>query len=112
VRICDLVLGLPFSQALLANHQAYLVAKPTHMGPDVESLAYSLHLATTYNHETRGGVQSPRVWIFDVVLTVQVPERPALLHNLLSNLHTKVTKHAALPSKLSHIKPGRMLGRE
>jgi hypothetical protein len=60
VRICDLVLGLPFSQALLANHQAYLVAKPTHVGPDVESLAYSLHLATAYNHETGGGGAKPQ----------------------------------------------------
>jgi hypothetical protein len=77
----------------------YLVAKSFHVGADVDELAYSLHRPTACGWQARrlcyltgvvlshrsavsGGpfprVRSPRVWIFDVVLTVWLPVRPNL----------------------------------
>jgi hypothetical protein len=78
----------------------YLIVKPSHMGADVDGLACSLHRPTAGGWQTRGlcclrgvvlshhwavgsgpflGVRRPRVWIFDVVLTVRVPVRPNLI---------------------------------
>jgi hypothetical protein len=69
----------------------YLVSRPSHVGADVDGLAYSLHYPTACGSPTRGlccligvvlsrrsivgggpfpTVRSPWVWIFDVVLTV------------------------------------------
>jgi hypothetical protein len=79
--------------------QLYLAAKPSHMGDDVDWLACSLHCPTVCGHQTRGqsflsdatmshhitvgngaflGGVKPRVWIFDVVLTIWVPVSPNL----------------------------------
>jgi hypothetical protein len=78
----------------------YLVAKPSHVGVDVDGLACSLHHPTACGWQTRGmccligvvlshpsamgsgpfpGMRSPQVWIFDVVLTVRVPVRLNLI---------------------------------
>jgi hypothetical protein len=35
-------------------HQLYLATKPSHMGVDVDGLAYPLHHPRTYNHQSRG----------------------------------------------------------
>jgi hypothetical protein len=71
--------------------QLYLAAKSSHMGVDVDGLACPLHCPTVCDCQTRGqsflsgaalshyvamgggaflGIRNPRVWIFDVVLTV------------------------------------------
>jgi hypothetical protein len=39
---------------ILAWHRLYLAAKPSHVGADMDGLAYPLHHPTTYNHQTRG----------------------------------------------------------
>jgi hypothetical protein len=65
-----------------------LVAKTSHVGVDVDGLAYSLHHPMACGWQTRGlccliGIvlshHSAVVWIFDVVLTVQVHVRPNLI---------------------------------
>jgi hypothetical protein len=41
------------------RHQLYLVAKPAHMGVDVDRLAYPQHRPTFYSHQIkRQGLQS------------------------------------------------------
>jgi hypothetical protein len=75
----------------------YLAAKPSHVGADVDGLACFLHRPTVYSCQMGGqrfvtgaslsyhiavgsgaflgDAKPPRVWIFDVVLTIRVPER-------------------------------------
>jgi hypothetical protein len=80
-------------------HRLYLAAKPSHVGVDVDGLAFPLHRPTTYSRQTRGysflsgatlyhratvgggtfpGVRSPWAWIFDGVFTIWVPVLPNL----------------------------------
>jgi hypothetical protein len=75
----------------------YLVAKPSHVRPDVDTLACSLHHPTVCSHQRGGqsfligtapsyhatmgsdvfpGDVRPPAWIFYVVLTVWLPTRP------------------------------------
>jgi hypothetical protein len=72
-------------------HQLYLAAKPSHVGVDVDRLAYPLHRPMACYHQTRDqgflsgtvlschvtmvvasfrGMRSPQAWIFDGVLSV------------------------------------------
>jgi hypothetical protein len=76
-----------------------LAAKPSHVGVDVNGLAYSLHRPTTYSHQMRGqglflgailschcsgqwhlfgGCEAPKAWIFGGVLTIWIPALPNL----------------------------------
>jgi hypothetical protein len=75
-------------------HRLYLVAKPSHVGFDVDELACILHHSSVYDRKMRGQyflsgvvlshraivgsgiflrVHSPWIWIFDGVLVVRVP---------------------------------------
>jgi hypothetical protein len=77
-----------------AFRRLYLVAKPFHVGFDVDGLAYILDHHTVCNRQMRGqcflsgvvlshhavvgsgifpGVQSSEAWIFDGLLAIRVP---------------------------------------